>query len=720
MYKGFYLLLVLFYFFFLPITICAKDKDEILLDEINSTKNPKIKGDKLIELHLYYAAINREKWYQSIELLSQEALKTRISETKTVLFLYVAASFLESGDILSFINCYELNIASRSISNSEMLRFQRHLAISYGLYKKNINVSNLSLSQFNLSKKAKINRFVSEACIDRSLVMMFSQFKDSAIYYADLAAVYAKRSDSKESLAKAFHHQARVFIFYQNFVDAANKEFEFLSISRELDNNYFMLLAYSSIAEISFKVGNNFESNLYLNKAQNLALKLKDFRTNAILNTLAAKILFATNQQSKSNDLIKESYSELQKFNDNKNLGICLNFLGEVATFKGDFSKATYYFNSALTYLQSFEDKNEVELIYQNTVQVYLKIGEINQAFFYCNRARETSHNIDQIMSCRTYKLLAEVYSKKGDLTKALGYQNLYSIALEKNSLTKEGSKVLQLTESNLREEREILIANQKKSIQTQKMIKIEMTRNLLIVLLLVFFLIVILVFLVSRNRQNKLKQSQKESEMSHSLLRSQMNPHFIFNAMSGIQSYIYSHEPDKSSQFLVNFSRLIRLILENSSKEFIPLELEIEIIEKYLTTQKMRFEDRFDYELIVDKQLLVRQVLVPPMITQPFIENAIEHGQLHTIEKGKISIKISELGAILQIIILDNGVGRKASREHQKAKAHKSMAIDITRERIKIINQKFRTKGSLIIRDVDEINETGTKVVVKVPLKFE
>ena len=302
----------------------------------------------------------------------------------------------------------------------------------------------------------------------------------------------------------------------------------------------------------------------------------------------------------------------------------------------------------------------------------------------------------------------------------ALYYQSLYLAVIEKSSITKDGSKVLQLTESNLREEREILISKQKKSIQTQEMVKIEMTRNLLIVLLLVFFLIVILVFLILRNRQNKLKQSQKESEMSQSLLRSQMNPHFIFNAMSGIQSYIYTHEPEKSSQFLVNFSRLIRLILENSSKEFIPLELEVEIIEKYLTTQKMRFEDRFEYELIIDQELLVKQVLVPPMITQPFIENAIEHGQLHTIEKGKISIQISELGDILQIVILDNGVGRKASRKVQKIKAHTSMAIDITRERIRIINQKFKTKGSLIIKDADESKEIGTEVIIKVPLKFE
>jgi LytS/YehU family sensor histidine kinase len=228
------------------------------------------------------------------------------------------------------------------------------------------------------------------------------------------------------------------------------------------------------------------------------------------------------------------------------------------------------------------------------------------------------------------------------------------------------------------------------------------------------------LFFLIFRSRQNKLKQSQKEAELSQSLLRSQMNPHFIFNAMSGIQSYIYSHEPEKSSQFLVNFSRLIRLILENSSKEFIPLELELEIIEKYLTTQKMRFEDRFDFKLNIDELLVEKQALIPPMITQPFIENAIEHGQLHTLIDGCINISITEENKMLQIIISDNGVGRKGSKNTQKINSHNSMAIDITRERIQIINQKYKTKGSLKIRDYDELNEIGTEVIIKIPLKFE
>lgn len=118
-----------------------------------------------------------------------------------------------------------------------------------------------------------------------------------------------------------------------------------------------------------------------------------------------------------------------------------------------------------------------------------------------------------------------------------------------------------------------------------------------------------IVLIAVIRFRALQSQQKQREVELSQSLLRTQMNPHFVFNAMSVIQSYIYANDPEKSTRFLVNFSRLMRLILENSPKEMISLELEFEILDKYLTTQKMRFEDRFTYALNFDEELLFQKL---------------------------------------------------------------------------------------------------------------
>ena len=185
---------------------------------------------------------------------------------------------------------------------------------------------------------------------------------------------------------------------------------------------------------------------------------------------------------------------------------------------------------------------------------------------------------------------------------------------------------------------------------------------------------------------------------------------------MSVIQSYIYENDTENSSKFLVNFSRLVRLILENSPKEHIPIRIELEILEKYLAMQKLRFQERFEFNIEADEELFLEGAKIPPMITQPFIENAIEHGQLHTIEGGFINISLSKAGRMLKIKIEDNGIGRKGSEATKKSSAHKSMAMNITRDRIENLNKKYKTDGTMIVSDYNIKQETGTKVLISLP----
>lgn len=718
MYKVLQILVFLFLALNVPVYNFAQSKEEILLREISSSKTQNSKINKLIELHNFYSTTNRQKWFESIDLLNKEALKIEAEELKGRLFLSMGSAYLELGNIPDFKKCYELNIANKKFLRFEDNHVQRQLAIEYLVIKKDALASNFSLKHIARAKKNKQNRFISEAYISRSLFFMQSQLKDSAIYYANLATDFAKRSDTKICLALSLHHQAKVHFFFRNYLEAINEEFKFLYLAEELDHTYFKSLAYRSIAEISFYVGNFDETTIYLKKANTFSTRLSDFYEESKLKIYFAKLFLARENLTKANNTISEALTTFKTFNDYRNLGTCTNVLGQIATQKSDYETAINYFNSAIDYLGISGVMQELDLVFNNLGKLYLQKGDLTQAELYLLKVVSQGSKSGELS--QNYKMLSELYFKKNQLQLAYNYQNLYLSILEYNALSTEGSKVLQLTESNLREERERLISYQKDSIQAKEMITIKLNRQIFIIVIFVVFLLLLLFFLIFRGRQNKLKQSQKEAELSQSLLRSQMNPHFIFNAMSGIQSYIYSHEPDKSSQFLVNFSRLIRLILENSSKEFIPLELELEIIEKYLTTQKMRFEDRFDFKLNIDELLIEKQALIPPMITQPFIENAIEHGQLHTLVDGCINITITEENKMLQIIISDNGVGRKGSKNTQKIKSHNSMAIDITQERIRIINQKYKTKGNLKIRDYDELNEIGTEVIIKIPLKFE
>ena len=189
---------------------------------------------------------------------------------------------------------------------------------------------------------------------------------------------------------------------------------------------------------------------------------------------------------------------------------------------------------------------------------------------------------------------------------------------------------------------------------------------------------------------------------------------------MSVIQSYIYENDIENSTKFLVNFSRLMRLILENSPKEFIPIRTEVEILNKYLETQKLRFEDRFQFFIETEDNLADEFAIIPPMITQPFIENSIEHGQLHTIEGGFIRIRFAKEKGMLNITIEDNGIGRDSSRQNKKSSAHKSMAMAITRERIDNLNSKYKTEGFMRVEDFDKTNRTGTRVLIALPYNVE
>jgi LytS/YehU family sensor histidine kinase len=298
---------------------------------------------------------------------------------------------------------------------------------------------------------------------------------------------------------------------------------------------------------------------------------------------------------------------------------------------------------------------------------------------------------------------------------------------LDSNTNLQAATKIAELSELYQSDQRERLILSQANAIEKQRNERVltaaklensQLRNNFQLYIIIGFLIIIILAGVISFYRWNQtiIKQQQKEAEMSQTLLRTQMNPHFVFNAMSVIQSYIYENDAENSSKFLVNFSRLMRLILENSPKEFIPLETEIEILNKYLETQKLRFEDRFDYTIEVMDDLKLEATQIPPMITQPFIENAIEHGQLHTIEGGYISISFSKVGNMLHIVIIDNGIGRSGSEMLKKNKQHKSMAMKITRDRIDNLNNKYKTDGYLKIEDLNKTSKTGTKLLISLP----
>jgi sensor histidine kinase YesM len=215
---------------------------------------------------------------------------------------------------------------------------------------------------------------------------------------------------------------------------------------------------------------------------------------------------------------------------------------------------------------------------------------------------------------------------------------------------------------------------------------------------------------------EKKVLQIEKQLfDIQQKALRLQMNPHFIFNSLNSIQSYILNNDVDLAVNYLGRFSQLMRLILANSRESVVPLADELEAIRHYLEIEKLRFEDKFTYTIIVDPEIDDEFAGVPPMVIQPYIENAIIHGLVHKPLPGHITIRIKEKNSRMLCIIEDNGIGRAKAAEikRQSGLNTKSRGMMITKERLEILNRKTDDKFTIKVIDLKDKDgkPAGTRV---------
>jgi LytS/YehU family sensor histidine kinase len=221
---------------------------------------------------------------------------------------------------------------------------------------------------------------------------------------------------------------------------------------------------------------------------------------------------------------------------------------------------------------------------------------------------------------------------------------------------------------------------------------------------------------------QLELDFEQQLAEVQMSALRAQMNPHFIFNCLNSIQLYTSSNNAVKASDYLNRFSQLIRLVLENSRSERVPLGKELEALRLYLEMEVMRFKDKLRFTIDVPAELDLELVEIPPLLLQPYVENAIWHGLMHKPEGGMVGVKVEAPETdCLRITITDDGVGRAAAAQlkSKSATKHKSFGMKLTGERISLINRLYDTTTRVQVHDLTDAegNPAGTEVVLEIPI---
>jgi LytS/YehU family sensor histidine kinase len=241
-----------------------------------------------------------------------------------------------------------------------------------------------------------------------------------------------------------------------------------------------------------------------------------------------------------------------------------------------------------------------------------------------------------------------------------------------------------------------------------------------LVILLLIISIVVVIILARRQSMKQQLNEAvykNKLNDITSASLKAQMNPHFIFNCLNSIKLYTEQNDSDAASMYLGKFSKLIRNMLDNARSEKTMLVSEIETLRLYLEMETMRFKDKMTYEIILDKDLDTDFIEIPPLLIQPYVENAIWHGIMHKIGRGKVSIAIRDMDEKgLIITIEDDGIGRtKAATFKNDNSQHRSHGIQITNDRIALFNERYKSDASVVITDIydNESRPSGTLVTI-------
>lgn len=309
---------------------------------------------------------------------------------------------------------------------------------------------------------------------------------------------------------------------------------------------------------------------------------------------------------------------------------------------------------------------------------------------------------------------LVEVNKQQGNYESALKYFKLYNASKDSlDRINRENDlKIIKAKYHNDVKEQQIIFINNEKTLREIKLRRLRYSVFGSAGILLIGFLMVLLIY-----NRGRLRMNQQALNTEQYLLRAQMNPHFVFNALTNIQALIQLGDNDAAMRYLVLFADLTGKILENSGNESVKLSDELSIIRNYILLQKLRYDDKFEFTFPGCNNTGLEDISIPPMLIQPFVENAVEHGLKFKEGKGLLEIRIlkNEPSGII-IEIADNGIGREKSGEIRRKRAthHQGLATAITHDRIEKLNRKNKKKISMEITDIKHENGSAAGTIVR------
>lgn len=508
------------------------------------------------------------------------------------------------------------------------------------------------------------------------------------IQVADLAKRYSDVTRSYKALGRIAYNQKdydNALSYYQTALSYAEDKLK--SSSRQAD-----ILVY--MAKVEHAKGNKEKALEYYYKAEKLAQKSKDYDTYEKSSKSISDIYQKEGDVGSAIEKKQEAI-EFYKEGDNAD-GVSKSSLdlAELALQNNQPEEAFPYIKSSLnlaTELGNIEDVQKANLLLS---EAYERVGLYDSALIEYKKFVRMEDSLKQL------NLIKEKKAQK--------LSNTLNSSLSEIDMLRKDSEIREEREKELRKRQQADL--QKAKAETRLNITIIISLSILALILMVA------VFLVAKSNRERKRANQR---LALQTLRSQMNPHFIFNSLNSVNNFITKNDELKANKYLSQFSRLMRSVMENSKYEFVPLSSELEVLELYLKLEHARFDDKFDFSFSVDESINVDSTEIPPMLVQPYIENAVWHGLRYKEEKGFLKVHFQMEGNNLMAVIEDNGIGREKSKElktNNQMKS-KSTAMKNIEGRLEILNDLHRTNLDVQVEDFspDEL-DTGTRVRIKIP----
>lgn len=573
--------------------------------------------------------------------------------------------------------------------------------------------------KYNSKKISKISREIEQSYNS-------SDELNTAKNYEKLADVYAEKEEKpkvEEYLKKALAIYTKLNLTADKARVGRNlaKVQELLGKFDEASKNYDLLKKESS-DETEYNINDN-DAKRVLNNSNpqvqtsysnsNIKLFQKRGNTDEIADAYIQQAQMNTLQNNSVVAL--ENYDSALKYTPNSVEQIKIK--DEIAAIyinNNNSDKAKEIKNQLILDAQQSQDAGTEIRQKQSLAKIYFAEKNTEKAILLLQESYEKSlESNNTIEAKKSLESLIKYYQDSGDYKKSIELYGQFLKNLEQ--LVKSDSSLMD-TKLLLDTEEKINQLEKEKNLQDELIEKKNTFNYLLIgvILLVLVFLLFLIKAFYSVKTKNK--------EIALQSLRREMNPHFIFNSLNSVNQFIAENNELEANKYLSSYSNLMRQTMENSNKDFISLSNEIELIKKYLDLEHLRFKEKFDYQLIIDEKIDTETTLVPNMIIQPQLENAIWHGLRYKEEKGILEIKFSREDTTICIEISDDGIGLKKSKELKtlNQKSHESRGLNNTMERIKLLNELYHKNIQLKISEKTEKGTQGTIVKIIFPLIYK